>query len=92
MNNKEKKAHEHTEYVLGYSLPKFSEMEKDWKTYMKGGIWTNLMTNEVINYDDLKKTIPLYFHNKYEMYVNYVQVFGRKYNNLCDKSLVDWDL
>ena len=77
------KSHKHTEKVLGYSLPKLTEQEKTWKRYMSGGVWKNLMTGETHNYDELKKTIPSYFHKKCEMYNDYVYVFNKKYNNLC---------
>ena len=76
------KAHRQTEYLLGYSLPKLTEQEHIWKNWMRGGKGTNLMTGETYNYNELKKTIPSYFNKKYEMYMEYVSVFNRKYNQL----------
>ncbi len=80
MENKTQNTHKQTERVLGYSLPKLTEEEQTWKNWMRGGIFTNVKTGEVINYNELKKTIPSYFQSKYEMYNQYVSIFNRFYN------------
>jgi hypothetical protein len=82
MENRTKKVMKETESILGYSLPKLTEEERQWKHWMSGGIWTNLHTGEKMNYNELKKTIPAYFKDKYEKYEEFVSVFNRRYNNI----------
>jgi len=80
MDNRTKKVMKETEFILGYSLPKLTEQEKEWKHWMNGGVATNLMTGEKINYNELKKTIPAYFEEKYQRYQDFVSVFNRRYD------------
>jgi hypothetical protein len=80
MENKTQKTHKRTERFLGYSLPKLTEEERTWKHWMSGGVFTNVKTGEITNYNELKKTIPSYFQSKYEMYCEYVLIFNRFYD------------